>query len=174
MIAEGSTKLASVPSGGAGGAAAGGAAAASGGAAAAEEKAEEKEEGMNHNHQPPCRFLILTCDCREGRVRRGHGLRSLRLSASYHYLPRTTKPGLQRWKERQSPYCLEESRRRAIGRIKCDGSLIEVMRDVQLDGTLRGCSIGQSKSHLQARILIPVHRIAQRRYEWSWHSFFVS
>ncbi|KAI0387334.1 ribosomal protein 60S [Hypomontagnella monticulosa] len=44
LIAEGSTKLASVPSGGAGGAAAGGAAAASGGAAAAEEKAEEKEE----------------------------------------------------------------------------------------------------------------------------------
>ncbi|KAI1329805.1 putative ribosomal protein P2 [Xylariaceae sp. FL0255] len=42
LIAEGSTKLASVPSGGAGGAAAGGAAA--GGAAAAEEKAEEKEE----------------------------------------------------------------------------------------------------------------------------------
>ncbi|KAI2622971.1 ribosomal protein 60S [Hypomontagnella submonticulosa] len=44
LIAEGSSKLASVPSGGAGGAAAGGAAAASGGAAAAEEKAEEKEE----------------------------------------------------------------------------------------------------------------------------------
>jgi hypothetical protein len=47
LIAEGSGKLASVPSGGAGGggaAAAGGAAA--GGAAAAEEKEEEKEEGM--------------------------------------------------------------------------------------------------------------------------------
>ncbi|KAI1443924.1 60s acidic ribosomal protein-domain-containing protein [Annulohypoxylon stygium] len=43
LIAEGSSKLASVPSGGAGGAAASGGAAA-GGAAAAEEKAEEKEE----------------------------------------------------------------------------------------------------------------------------------
>ncbi|EEA22228.1 60S acidic ribosomal protein P2 [Talaromyces marneffei ATCC 18224] len=43
LIAEGSTKLASVPSGGAGGAPAAGGAAA-GGAAAAEEKAEEKEE----------------------------------------------------------------------------------------------------------------------------------
>ncbi|KAI1288899.1 ribosomal protein 60S [Xylaria venustula] len=43
LIAEGSSKLASVPSGGAGGAPAAGGAAA-GGAAAAEEKAEEKEE----------------------------------------------------------------------------------------------------------------------------------
>ncbi|EED16038.1 60S acidic ribosomal protein P2/allergen Asp F 8 [Talaromyces stipitatus ATCC 10500] len=43
LIAEGSTKLASVPTGGAGGAPAAGGAAA-GGAAAAEEKAEEKEE----------------------------------------------------------------------------------------------------------------------------------
>ncbi|KAI0899410.1 60s acidic ribosomal protein-domain-containing protein [Annulohypoxylon nitens] len=43
LIAEGSSKLASVPSGGAGGATASGGAAA-GGAAAAEEKAEEKEE----------------------------------------------------------------------------------------------------------------------------------
>ncbi|KAI9869046.1 MAG: 60S acidic ribosomal protein P2 [Trichoglossum hirsutum] len=44
LIAEGSSKLASVPTGGAGGAATGGAAAAAGGAPAAEEKAEEKEE----------------------------------------------------------------------------------------------------------------------------------
>jgi len=47
LIAEGSAKLASVPSGGAaaaGGAAAGGAAAAAGGEAAAEEKEEEAEE----------------------------------------------------------------------------------------------------------------------------------
>ncbi|OJJ46636.1 hypothetical protein ASPZODRAFT_152088 [Penicilliopsis zonata CBS 506.65] len=42
LIAEGATKLASVPSGGAGAPAAAGAAA--GGAAAAEEKVEEKEE----------------------------------------------------------------------------------------------------------------------------------
>ncbi|OQE41879.1 hypothetical protein PENCOP_c004G04204 [Penicillium coprophilum] len=44
LIAEGSTKLASVPSGGAGGAAAPAAAAAGGAAAPAEEKVEEKEE----------------------------------------------------------------------------------------------------------------------------------
>ncbi|KAK4170142.1 60s acidic ribosomal protein-domain-containing protein [Cladorrhinum sp. PSN259] len=47
LIAEGSAKLASVPSGGAGGAAAGGGAAAAGGAAEEakeEEKVEEKEE----------------------------------------------------------------------------------------------------------------------------------
>ncbi|KAF1840548.1 ribosomal protein 60S [Cucurbitaria berberidis CBS 394.84] len=48
LIAEGSSKLASVPSGGAGGAAASGGAAAASGAAdaapAAEEKEEEKEE----------------------------------------------------------------------------------------------------------------------------------
>ncbi|KAI8633464.1 ribosomal protein 60S [Xylariaceae sp. FL1651] len=43
LIAEGSSKLASVPSGGAGGAAASGGGAAAGGAAE-EEKAEEKEE----------------------------------------------------------------------------------------------------------------------------------
>lgn len=43
LITEGSSKLASVPSGGAGAPAAGGAGAAAGGAAA-EEKAEEKEE----------------------------------------------------------------------------------------------------------------------------------
>jgi ribosomal protein L12E/L44/L45/RPP1/RPP2 len=43
LIAEGSTKLASVPSGGAGGAPSG-APAATGGAPAAEEKVEEKEE----------------------------------------------------------------------------------------------------------------------------------
>jgi 60s Acidic ribosomal protein len=43
LIAEGSTKLASVPSGGSG-ASSGGAPAATGGAPAAEEKPEEKEE----------------------------------------------------------------------------------------------------------------------------------
>ncbi|KAI1633379.1 60s acidic ribosomal protein-domain-containing protein [Biscogniauxia mediterranea] len=44
LITEGSSKLASVPSGGAGGAAAAAGGAAAGGAAAAEEKVEEKEE----------------------------------------------------------------------------------------------------------------------------------
>lgn len=44
LIAEGSTKLASVPSGGAGGAAPAAGGAAAGGAAPAEEKVEEKAE----------------------------------------------------------------------------------------------------------------------------------
>ncbi|KAI9782126.1 MAG: 60S acidic ribosomal protein P2 [Geoglossum umbratile] len=44
LIAEGSTKLASVPSGGGGGASSGGAPAAAGGAPAAEEKPQEAEE----------------------------------------------------------------------------------------------------------------------------------
>lgn len=44
LIAEGSSKLASVPSGGAGGAAPAAGGAAAGGAAAAEEKVEEKVE----------------------------------------------------------------------------------------------------------------------------------
>jgi hypothetical protein len=85
LIAEGSTKLASVPSGGSGGgsggAAAPGGAAAAGGAA--EEKEEEKkEEGMLYmgeiNHPSITNLLY-----REGRVRRGYGLRSLRLNGQY-------------------------------------------------------------------------------------------
>ncbi|RYP68240.1 hypothetical protein DL770_008476 [Monosporascus sp. CRB-9-2] len=44
LISEGSSKLASVPSGGAGGAAAGGAAAGGGGAAEAPKEEEKKEE----------------------------------------------------------------------------------------------------------------------------------
>lgn len=76
MIAEGSSKLASVPSGGSGG----GAAAPSGGAGAAapEEKAEEKkEEGM---HYPGSAITaVANLLYREGRVRRRHGLRSFRL-----------------------------------------------------------------------------------------------
>jgi hypothetical protein len=83
LIAEGSTKLASVPSGGAGG---GGAAPAAGGAAAggaaAEEKEEEKEEGMLYKLESihgPIADLIY----REGRVRRGYGFRSLRLNGQY-------------------------------------------------------------------------------------------
>ncbi|KAI0521360.1 60s acidic ribosomal protein-domain-containing protein [Xylaria bambusicola] len=89
LIAEGSSKLASVPSGGAGGAPAAGGAAA-GGAAAAEEKAEEKEEGT----------LMLSPRCvvgpryannhnREGGVRRRHGIRSFRLSVLYHLRQRS-------------------------------------------------------------------------------------
>jgi hypothetical protein len=80
LISEGSSKLASVPSGGSGG----GAAAASGGAAAGgapaeEAKEEAKEEGMlfvvmEYYRTPP--DIIY----REGRVRRGYGFRSFRLS----------------------------------------------------------------------------------------------
>ncbi|KAL7267928.1 60S acidic ribosomal protein P2 [Rhizina undulata] len=51
LIAEGSAKLASVPSGGAGGAAPSGGAAAAAGAAAAEEKVEEKEENKEESDE---------------------------------------------------------------------------------------------------------------------------
>ena len=80
LIAEGSSKLASVPSGGAGGSApAAGGAAASGGAAEAAPE-EEKEEGMSIPTQLGCSFS--NTHCREGGVRRGHGFRSFRLSNS--------------------------------------------------------------------------------------------
>lgn len=82
MIAEGSSKLASVPSGGAAAPAAGGAAAAAGGAA--EEKKEEKVEGKDTFNRLRRRIQLLTVGYREGGVRRGYGLRSLRLSVSYH------------------------------------------------------------------------------------------
>lgn len=84
LIAEGQTKLASVPSGGAApaasaGAASGGAAAAD--AAPAEEKKEEaKEEYVSQLFAPPfARFLTVSL---RYQVRRRHGLRSLRLNAS--------------------------------------------------------------------------------------------
>lgn len=78
LIAEGSTKLASVPSGGGGGAAAAGGAAAGGGAEAPKEE-EKKEEGMHLSFDLRAVSEALTLS-REGGVRRGHGLRSLRLS----------------------------------------------------------------------------------------------
>ena len=82
LIAEGSSKLASVPSGGSGG---GGAAAASGGAAAGgaaaeEAKEEAKEEGML-SVEVGCYGACADTVYREGRVRRGYGFRSLRLSS---------------------------------------------------------------------------------------------
>jgi hypothetical protein len=80
LITEGSSKLASVPSGGSGGGAApasGGAAA--GGAAAEETKEEAKEEGMLSAGMGYYGALADIV-CREGRVRRGYGFRSLRLS----------------------------------------------------------------------------------------------
>lgn len=87
MIAEGSTKLASVPSGGASGGGAAPAAAAGSGAAAAAPAAEEKEEEKEV-------YLIMLCITLcplyillmvHLGVRRGHGFRSFRLSVSYLY-----------------------------------------------------------------------------------------
>ncbi len=79
MIAEGSSKLASVPSGGSGGGAAvAGGAAASGGAAAEEAKEEEKEEGMWFWRQRSLEYSANTL-YREGGVRRRYGFRSFRL-----------------------------------------------------------------------------------------------
>ena len=62
----------------AGGAASGGAAA--GGAAAEESKEEEKKEEGQYRCCEKNENTITDNRCREGRVRRGHGLRSLRLS----------------------------------------------------------------------------------------------
>jgi hypothetical protein len=79
LIAEGSQKLASVPSGGSGGGAApaaGGAAA--GGAAAEAAPAEEKEEGMLKYVKDY--WMFANPLHREGGVRRGYGFRSFRLS----------------------------------------------------------------------------------------------
>ena len=79
LIAEGSTKLASVPSGGSGGGAAPAAGGAAAAGAAAEEKEEEKEEGMLYRWESIYgTFADLLY--REGRVRRGYGFRSLRLN----------------------------------------------------------------------------------------------
>ncbi len=78
LIAEGSSKLASVPSGGAGGAGPSAGGAAASGGAAAEEKVEEKEEGTLQSEQT---VGVVTNEFhREGGVRRGYGFRSLRLS----------------------------------------------------------------------------------------------
>lgn len=71
--------LLNVGSGGGAAPAAGGAAAATGGDAPAEEKAAEKEEGTLHHPWNYARQTLTTH--REGGVRRGHGFRSLRLSA---------------------------------------------------------------------------------------------
>ena len=80
MITEGSSKLASVPSGGSGGgAAAASGGAAAGGAAAEETKEEAKEEGML-SPVMGCHGALADTVCREGRVRRGYGFRSLRLN----------------------------------------------------------------------------------------------
>jgi hypothetical protein len=83
LIAEGSTKLASVPTGGSGGGAAPAAGGAAAGGAAAEEKEEEKkEEGMLYKWES-IHGIVADLLYREGRVRRGYGFRSLRLNVQY-------------------------------------------------------------------------------------------
>jgi large subunit ribosomal protein LP2 len=76
LISEGSSKLASVPSGGSGGGAAATGGAAAGGAAAEEEKVEEKEEEKEVRYSSHEHVWLLT----ETGVGRRHGFRSLRLS----------------------------------------------------------------------------------------------
>jgi hypothetical protein len=94
LIAEGSSKLASVPSGGAGAAPAAGGAGA-GGAAAEAPKEEAKEEGM-HSSIPQQRATVILTRHREGGVRRRHGLRSLRLSVPFPNQKSTTRCGIFR------------------------------------------------------------------------------
>lgn len=93
MIAAGSEKLASVPSGGAGGASAG---AAAGGATADAPAEEEKEEGTSQFPSTELLFTqktrALTYSNREGGVRRGYGLRSLRLSDLSQKICKVTIP----------------------------------------------------------------------------------
>jgi hypothetical protein len=78
LISEGSSKLASVPSGGSGGGSAPATGGAAAGGAAAEEKEEEKEEGMFDANGLWYRMAANKIN-REGRVRRGYGIRSFRL-----------------------------------------------------------------------------------------------
>lgn len=80
LIAEGSAKLASVPSGG--GAASSSAAAGGAPAAAAEEKVEEKKEEEKVRYWSDAVFCLLRLliDIAGG-IRRRHGLRSVRLDS---------------------------------------------------------------------------------------------
>lgn len=87
MIAEGSSKLSSVPSGGgavsAGGAAAGGAS----GGAAAEEKAEEKKEEEKVRKRVPlwdCYVILTTVNCRRSPTMIWASVSSTKLLHVYH------------------------------------------------------------------------------------------
>ena len=102
--------MASVPSGGAGGASAASGGAAAGGAGGAAEAAEEekKEEGMRFR----CFVGRVKANTlhREGRIRRGHGFRSLRLRNKPKY-SWTCRSGLQVyrqsfWERLCNPYLL--------------------------------------------------------------------
>lgn len=81
--------LTNVGSGGGAAAAPGAAAAAGGAAAEAPAEEEKKEEGAFWLlREEPKGLIVLTCFCREGGVRRGHGFRSLRLNGQLHLLRR--------------------------------------------------------------------------------------
>ena len=67
--------------------AAGGAAAAGGDAPAAAKEEEKKEEGKFGYNCLMFGLILTTMFIREGRVRRGHGLRSFRLSTSCMWVP---------------------------------------------------------------------------------------
>ncbi len=87
MIAEGSSKLSSVPSGGAAAASSGGAAAAGGAGAAEEAKEEEKKaEEKVSVHLLLLTLCPLTICPITGGVRRRYGLRSFRLKCYDPYI----------------------------------------------------------------------------------------
>ena len=117
MIAEGSQKLASVPSGGSGGGAPAAGGAAAGGAAAEDAPAEEKEEGTSNRRSSL--QIYANYLCREGGVRRGHGFRSFRLSNQYpsqtqisHEIPMLNGQGS--WKK-LCGFCLSVAYHGSIG-----------------------------------------------------------
>lgn len=93
LIAEGSNKLASVPSGGGGGGGGGGAAAASGGAAAGGDAAAEEEKPAEKEEEKEVRIESVTVSLLPLAylwvligVRRRHGLRSFRLRYKAFYI----------------------------------------------------------------------------------------
>jgi len=103
-------------------AAAGGAAAASGDAPAEEAK-EEKAEGRFLQHIYPGLVSgnrgqrLMFVACREGGVRRGHGFRSLRLSARYLYEVDEKRQGLDtEWN------CTQHAR---VGVIRVNGTRLK-------------------------------------------------
>lgn len=104
--------LLNVGSGGGAAAAPAAGGAAAGGAPAEEAKEEEKEEGTLHFAYPKSSAQTNTI-CREGRVRRGHGLRSLRLNDFFSRFP--------------SPFCLYRGLiKRVSGQFQMHISLVGV------------------------------------------------
>jgi hypothetical protein len=142
LISEGSSKLASVPSGGSGG----GAAAASGGAAAGgapaeEAKEEAKEEGMlfvvMEYYRSPTDIIG-----REGRVRRGYGFRSFRLSgqlrSSWIRCSRLANTCNQGFWEELCGLC-QWFACHGDERLDYTGLLVKKCQSCRLDGAIRTC-----------------------------------